>query len=576
MAISVTPSMTVIPSMKDINIGKRMIGSFVVVILIASAVGMYAFVQTSRMYVDAVRIREEYAVGLSTAQRLNTVQLTQKATLLQHVIASDVGEMNNLEIEMDHLRVAGDEAIAWFDAHPQSDEQRSLVAGLKSARAKRRAARDKVFEHSRKLQNKEAMEAIHREYLPADRESQAIADTLLASNREASDRATVQIGAAIHSTQVGIVVGLLLAALVGIVIARLLARSVTAPLAIAVGLVRKVAAGDLSARADVHSKDEIGQMMGDLNTMMGNLRSVVLDVGAAAGNVAAGSEQLSGSAQSLSHGTSEQSSSAQETTASMEEMTASIQQCMDNARQTERIAAKAAEDAKTSGDAVRTTVSAIRQIAERIGVIEEIARKTDLLALNAAVEAARAGEHGKGFAVVASEVRKLAERSQTAAGEISQLTTSCVGAADSAGQLLERLVPDIKKTAELVQDIAAATGEQSTGATQVNRAMQQLDTVIQSNSAASEELAATAEELSAQSAQLRQSIAFFKLDEQRPAATSPRPALSLVKGPRRAPVPAPRIVSARPSARPRAAGVTIDLDREVGGPDARDGEFEVA
>jgi len=198
-------------------------------------------------------------------------------------------------------------------------------------------------------------------------------------------------------------------------------------------------------------------------------------------------------------------------------MTSSIQQCLDNARQTERIASKAADDAKTSGDAVRSTVAAIRQIAARIGVIEEIARKTDLLALNAAVEAARAGDHGKGFAVVASEVRKLAERSQTAAGEIAQLTSSCVGAAESAGTLLERLVPDIKKTAELVQDIAAATGEQSTGATQVNRAMQQLDTVIQSNSAASEELAATAEELSAQSAQLRENISFFKLDGRRPS-----------------------------------------------------------
>jgi methyl-accepting chemotaxis protein len=260
--------------------------------------------------------------------------------------------------------------------------------------------------------------------------------------------------------------------------------------------------------------------------MLGSLRGIVAEVDAAAASLAAGSEELSGSATSVSDGTSEQSASAQETTSSMEQMSASIQQNVDNARETDRIASKAAADAKTSGESVARTVTAIHQIASRIGAIEEIARKTDLLALNAAVEAARAGEHGKGFAVVASEVRKLAERSQVAAGEIAQLTTECVTVAEGAGKLLDRLVPDIRKTAELVQDIAAACGEQATGANQVSRAMQQLDSTIQANAAAAEQLASTAEELSGQAVQLQDAVGFFRL------AAARRPIVDARRGPR--------------------------------------------
>jgi methyl-accepting chemotaxis protein len=200
----------------------------------------------------------------------------------------------------------------------------------------------------------------------------------------------------------------------------------------------------------------------------------------------------------------------------MEEMASSIQQNADNARQTDKLASKASEDARSSGDAVVRTVGAMKQVAEKISIIEEIARKTDLLALNAAVEAARAGEHGKGFAVVASEVRKLAERSQTAAAEISRLSSDGVQIAESAGQLLAKLVPDIQKTAELVREIAAASAEQSSGAAQVNKAIQQLDQVIQQNSAASEEMSSTADELSSQAELLQSTVAFFKTGDAQP------------------------------------------------------------
>jgi len=223
------------------------------------------------------------------------------------------------------------------------------------------------------------------------------------------------------------------------------------------------------------------------------------------------------------------------------------------------------------------TVEAMKQVAEKISIIEEIARKTDLLALNAAVEAARAGEHGKGFAVVASEVRKLAERSQTAAAEISRLSIDGVQIAEGAGQLLTRLVPDIQKTAELVREIAAASAEQSTGATQVNKAIQQLDQVIQQNSAASEEMASTAEELSSQAEVLQSSIAFFKTGEKQPVRTPHSPKVALTR--RFAPPAKP--ASARSATNSLAhlqravqpGGTSIDLDGNNGGADARDRDF---
>ena len=282
-------------------------------------------------------------------------------------------------------------------------------------------------------------------------------------------------------------------------------------------LAREIAEGNLMVKVKERSSGDA--LMRALASMVGKLTEVVNDVKAAADNVASGSAQTSSSSQQMSQGATEQAASAEEVSSSMEEMVSNIRQNADNAQQTEKIALKSAQDAKEGGKAVTETVQAMKEIASKISIIEEIARQTNLLALNAAIEAARAGEHGKGFAVVATEVRKLAERSQHAAGEISTLSSSSVEVAEKAGEMLARIVPDIQRTAELVQEISAASNEQNAGAEQINKAIQQLDQVIQQNASTTEQMASTSEELSGQAEQLQATISFFKVEGHRESGT---------------------------------------------------------
>ncbi len=308
-----------------------------------------------------------------------------------------------------------------------------------------------------------------------------------------------------------ILVGLIIATLIGIAVAVFLTLAITRPIIKGVGFAQAMATGDFTQKLDIDQRDEVGTLAAALNDMVDRLRDVVAEVQTATDNVAAGSEELSSSAQSLSQGATEQAASVEEISSSMEQMTSNIKQNADNAQQTQSIAVQAAKDAQAGGEAVLNAVAAMKNIAEKISIIEEIARQTNLLALNAAIEAARAGEHGKGFAVVAAEVRKLAERSGAAAAEISELSSSSVRIAENAGNMLRKMVPDIQKTADLIQEIAAASNEQNSGAAQINKAIQQLDQVVQQNASASEEMASTSEELSSQAEQLMSTMTFFRV-----------------------------------------------------------------
>jgi len=282
------------------------------------------------------------------------------------------------------------------------------------------------------------------------------------------------------------------------------------------GIAKEIADGNLMVAVTPRSPQD--ELMMALATMVEKLSAVVNDVKSAADNVAAGSKEMSGNAEQMSQGASEQAAAAEEASSSMEQMSANIRQNADNAIQTEKIAVKSSEEANEGGKAVAQTVTAMKEIADKINIVEEIARQTNMLALNAAIEAARAGEHGKGFAVVAAEVRKLAERSQAAAGEISELSASSVEVAEKAGNLLANILPSIEKTADLVKEITAASREQDSGAEQINKAIQQLDQVIQKNASAAEEMSSTAEELSAQAVQLQGAVTFFRTEETRTAS----------------------------------------------------------
>jgi methyl-accepting chemotaxis protein len=344
----------------------------------------------------------------------------------------------------------------------------------------------------------------------------------------------------------------------------------------------RIADGDLTVVAKrISSKDSLGI---SLEKMLEKLRSVVADASSASENVSSGSQQLSASSEQLSQGATEQAAAAEQASAAMEEMAANVKQSADNAMQTEKIAKQSAIDAQKSGEAVNRAVQAMQTIAEKIGIVQEIARQTDLLALNAAVEAARAGEHGRGFAVVASEVRKLAERSQTAAAEIGTVSSQTVKAAQEAGDMLSRLVPDIRKTAELVTEISAACREQDIGADQINQAIQQLDQVTQQNASASEQMSATSEELAAQAEQLQAGLAYFHIDGAgagRAPQTARRPAAA--PSARRAALPAslskftkpaaPRTPPTRSGPEKSASG-GFSLDLMAGGADEHDVEFE--
>jgi methyl-accepting chemotaxis protein len=302
------------------------------------------------------------------------------------------------------------------------------------------------------------------------------------------------------------------AILIALVFAWWITVSITKPISAAAAAANELSEGNLTIKIKSDSKDETGQLMAAMETMVAKLTQIISEVNVASDALNNAAGQVSETAQSLSQSSSEQAASVEETTASIEQMTASITQNTENAKVTNGMANQSSSAATEGGQAVNDTVDAMKQIAQKIGIIDDIAYQTNLLALNAAIEAARAGEHGKGFAVVAAEVRKLAERSQVAAQEIGQVASSSVKLAERAGHLLSEMVPSIKKTSDLVEEIAAASQEQSAGVGQINGAMGQLNKATQQNASASEELAATAEEMGGQAAQLQDLMSFFRLD----------------------------------------------------------------
>ncbi|MBC17394.1 MAG: hypothetical protein CL942_10125 [Desulfovibrio sp.] len=356
----------------------------------------------------------------------------------------------------------------------------------------------------------------HRNYIDVMNRVEVNDNETKEGGRELGDRITTVEMAARENmntmkeqSRIALYASIGIALVLALVIGVFLSKIITRPLNVAVQASRKLADGDLSSDIDSPGSDETGRMLDAMSEMILRLREVVFNINGVIDNVASGSEQLSGSAESLSQGATEQAASIEELSASIVQVTSSIARNADSSQETANIANGVAGKASESGLAVTEAVGAMKEIADRITIIEEIARQTNLLALNAAIEAARAGEHGKGFAVVAAEVRKLAERSGTAAAEISELSTSTVTVADRAVTMLDELVPEIEKTSELIDSINATCEEQDIAIKQIGSAVSQVETATQTTASASEEVASTSEELAAQAESLNQMMAFF-------------------------------------------------------------------
>ncbi len=514
--------------MKNVRIGVKLIGGFVFVAILALVIGVVGFYGIDELGGDLSDFGENRIPGLVLLGDMNYERMVIRGQTLEVFQVRGTQGADQVYRRILQQREASfrvmEESLTEFEALPRATERgRMIVQRLRTEYEDWRRSYepiDRVIDQLSRAPDPERRTELYQDYEAAVAAMVPVSDTMGATFVELTENnitntltemeSDLAQAAFLENLIIGVsIVVIVLALLLGL----LLTRMITRPLAAGVAFAQRLSEGDMTATIAVNQKDELGILANALGVMRDKLVEVVRNVQAATDNVSAGSQEMSSNAQQLSQGATEQAASAEEVSSSMEQMSSNIKQNADNATQTDQIARTSYENAEKGGKAVTETVAAMRQIAEKISIIEEIARNTNLLALNAAIEAARAGEHGKGFAVVASEVRKLAERSQTAAAEISELSATSVSVAEGAGEMIAGIVPEIRKTAELVQEIRSSSAEQDSGADQINKAIAQLDQVIQQNASSSEEMASMSEELSSQAEQLKTTMTFFKLSE---------------------------------------------------------------
>ena len=601
----------------------KLLAGFITVAIIAGIIGGFGIYNLKQLYTADTVMYERIAVPLGEIANISTDFQRLRVNARDIVSADTAEKRDNFAGRIKELRENINKNAESYEKTLLTENGKKVFEEFKNTRTVYGALLDKIIALAKEGKTTEANALLQGDAGKASREEQnAIAklvDVKVAAGETLSKDNTALAGRSTLIMTILAIFGVIVAIGLGLIIARVVMRQLGGDPKQVGEIANMVAVGDLTGQiaiagddttsvmaamkkmvgafeeitanakqvsqgnlmVDLKKRSDKDELIEALTAMVDKLKEVVTEVQTSADNVATGAQEMSVTAQQMSQGATEQAASAEEISSSMEQMASNIRQNTDNAMQTEKIAVKSSSDAKDGGKAVNETVSAMKQIATKISIIEEIARQTNLLALNAAIEAARAGEHGKGFAVVASEVRKLAERSQSAAGEISQLSTSSVAIAEQAGEMLNKMLPDIQKTAELVQEISASSKEQDTGADQINKAIQQLDQVIQQNAGSAEEMASTTEELSSQAEQLKSVIAFFSLDTGRQRHTTssqqrpqPQKQLSISHTTHAKQGSAPKTTAANKAKPVKSAGaIHLDMGGK-GGADHLDDEFE--
>ncbi|EJN34239.1 methyl-accepting chemotaxis protein [Pseudomonas sp. GM78] len=521
----------------NLKLGAKLISTFLVVALVALVIGLAAVINIGKVNDLMTSMYSDRLVPIRDLNKLQIELVQHNRRAYVSVAMNDPAITTYQQTENANSVRKIEELVAAYRQTYLVDAEKRLLEQYDQQMPAYLASAKTVTDLLLASQSAEALERLRNETKPTFEAVLKTVSDLVEVNSKTAETVNLeadQIVVGINNFMISLMIGgFVLALALGLLITRMIVRQVGGEPAAAMDVLQRVSGGDLTVDVQLRQGDNTS-MLYSLQLMVGRLRAIMSDVRMTADSLASASEQVAASSEALSQNASEQAANVEETSASVEQISATVAQNTENAKVTDSMASQSAKDAVEGGEAVGQMVHAMRQIAQKISIIDDIAYQTNLLALNAAIEAARAGDHGKGFAVVAAEVRKLAERSQVAAQEIGGVATDSVTLAERAGQLLDQMVPSIRKTADLVQEITAASREQNTGLEQINLAVSQLAQTTQVNASASEELSSTSEEMSTQAVQLQEMIQFFRIGDENLKKSSQ--ALAPARRPQRAEV----------------------------------------